>query len=187
MMPVCRVWFPVFPTNRRRSEPVIDFLPVFSPRHAACLLYSMPTTGPYKTRETLQVGDQGTHSKTLTEKDVFAFAEASGDFNPLHIDEEYARRSVFQHRVVHGILTAGIISTVLSSEIPGLGTIFVELHIRFLKPVYFGDTITATATVIEIINPKRVRLLVACVNSQGEDVAIGNAVVVPPAQTRILS
>ena len=137
------------------------------------------------TRATLAVGDTGTFSKTLTGDDVFAFANVSGDFNPLHVDEEYARRSVFEHRIVHGILTAGIISTVLGSEIPGVGTIFVELHIRFLKPVYLGETVTATATVTEIINPKRVRLLVACRNERGIDVAIGNAIVVPPPTTRL--
>ncbi|NOT01580.1 MAG: MaoC family dehydratase [Phycisphaerales bacterium] len=141
----------------------------------------------HRTRETLRVGDEGTFTKTITQSDVFAFADASGDYNPLHIDEEYARRSVFQQRIAHGILTAGIISTVLGSEIPGVGTIFVELQIRFLKPVYFGDTVTAVGKVIEIINPKRVRLLVACRNDKGQDVAIGNAVVIPPEKTRLLT
>jgi len=136
-----------------------------------------------RTRATLQVGDTGSFSKTITEEDVFAFADATGDFNPLHIDEEYARRTVFGHRIAHGILTAGIISTVLGGEIPGLGTIFVELHIKFLKPVYYGDTMTATATVTEIINPKRVRLMVACLNQKDEDVALGNAIVIPPKET----
>lgn len=140
-----------------------------------------------KTRATLKVGDRGTFTKIISEQDVFAFADVSGDFNPLHIDEEYAHRSVFKRRIAHGILTAGIISTVLGGDIPGLGTIFVELHIRFLKPVYLGDTVTATATVSEITNPKRVRLMVACLNQAGEDVAIGNAVVIPPAETTILS
>src|SRR5262245_38650703 len=94
-----------------------------------------------KTRETLREGDTGMFSKTVTEADVLAFAGASGDFNPLHIDEEYARKSVFGRRVAHGILTAAIISTVLGGEIPGLGTVFVELLIRFLKPVFLGDTV----------------------------------------------
>lgn len=142
--------------------------------------YPTPTT-----RQFIQVGDSARYTKTVTEQDVFAFADASGDHNPLHIDEAYARESVFGHRIAHGILTAGIISTVLGSDLPGLGTIFVELHIQFIKPVYIGDTVTATAYVMEIINPKRVRLLVACVNQQGEDVAIGNAVVIPPAQTQL--
>ena len=136
-----------------------------------------------RTRKTLSVGDKGAFTKTISETDVFAFADISGDFNPLHIDEEYARRSVFGRRIAHGILTAGIISTVLGADIPGLGTVFVELHIKFLKPVFLGDTVTATATVMEIVNPKRVRLMVACLNQQGEDVAVGNALVVPPKET----
>lgn len=140
-----------------------------------------------KTRDTIAVGDTGEFTKTITEEDVFSFAHVSGDFNPLHIDEEYARRSVFKHRVAHGILTSGIISTVLGSDLPGVGTIFVELHVRFLKPVYFGTTVTAMATVTEIINPRRVRLMVACRNEKGEDVAIGNAVVIPPEQTKVVT
>jgi len=140
-----------------------------------------------KTRATLKVGDRGEFAKRISEEDVVHFAGISGDHNPLHIDEEYARRSVFGRRIAHGILTAGIISTVLGGVIPGLGTIFVELHIRFLKPVYFDDVIRAVGTVTEIINPKRVRLMVACVNQKGQDVAIGNAVVIPPAETKLLT
>jgi 3-hydroxybutyryl-CoA dehydratase len=139
-----------------------------------------------KSRETLEVGDQGSFSKTISKKDVFRFADASGDFNPLHIDEEYARKSVFGRPVAHGILMAGIISTVLGTEIPGLGTIFVELNVRFLKPCYIGDTVKATATVMEFINPKRVRLLVACSGADGSDYAIGNAIVVPPKETKLI-
>ncbi len=140
-----------------------------------------------QTRETLKVGDRGQFSKTISQQDVFSFADVSGDHNPLHIDETYASKTIFKHRIVHGILTAGIISTVLGGEIPGIGTIFVELHIKFLKPVFVGDTVTATATVTEIVNPKRVRLLVACLNGKGEDVAIGNALVIPPESTKLLS
>ena len=146
----------------------------------------MPATMEMRTRETLAVGDQGSFTKVITEADVFAFAGISGDFNPLHIDAEYAKRTQFGQRIAHGILTAGIISTVLGGEIPGVGTIFVELQIRFLKPVFFGDTMTARATVMEIISPKRLRMMVACVNQHGDDVAIGNALVVPPRETRII-
>lgn len=138
-----------------------------------------------RTRPTLAVGDSGSFSKTLTEDDVFHFARISGDFNPLHVDEEYAARSIFKGRIAHGILTAGIVSTVLASEIPGVGTIIVEFQIRYLKPVYFGDTITATAVVSEIISPKRVRLVAYVTNQRGEDVAQGNVLVVPPKETRV--
>lgn len=139
-----------------------------------------------KPRETIELCDEGQYTKTITDRDVFRFADASGDYNPLHIDDAYAKNTCFGRRVAHGILTAGIISTVLGSEIPGLGTIFVELGIRFLKPVYINDTVTARAMVEEIISPKRIRMLVSCVNQQGEDVAIGNAIVVPPKETRVI-
>ncbi|MBK8270440.1 MAG: MaoC family dehydratase [Planctomycetes bacterium] len=139
-----------------------------------------------KPRATLELCDEGTFTKTISERDVFRFADASGDYNPLHVDDHYARNTIFGQRVAHGILTAGIISTVLASEIPGLGTIFVELAIKFLKPVFFNDTITARAMVEEIISPTRIRMLVACVNQKGEDVAIGNAIVIPPKETRVI-
>jgi 3-hydroxybutyryl-CoA dehydratase len=139
------------------------------------------------TRPTLAVGDFGSFTKSISESDVFAFADISGDFNPLHIDEEYAKRSVFGRRVAHGILIAGIISAVLGADIPGVGTVFVEIHIKFLKPVFLGDTVTATATVMEIVNPKRVRMMVACLNQQGEDVAVGNALIIPPKETVLQS
>ena len=139
--------------------------------------------------EQFSVGQVFEHSirRTVTEMDNVFFSAITHNPAPLHIDEEYARKSVFSRRVAHGILTAAIISTVLGGEIPGLGTIFVELQIRFLKPVFFGDTVTARATVTEIINPKRVRLMVACTNQHGEDVAIGSTIVIPPVQTRLIS
>lgn len=137
-------------------------------------------------RTTLVVGDRGRLSKVLTEVDVLSFANASGDRNPVHLDDDYARASIFGGRVVHGVLTAGLISAVLGGVLPGLGTIFTELHIKFLKPVYLGERVTAEAIVTEIINPKRVRLLVAARNEAGEDVALGNAVVVPPEHQQLI-
>ncbi|MCB9853929.1 MAG: MaoC family dehydratase [Phycisphaerales bacterium] len=137
-------------------------------------------------RKTLRVGDSGSFTKVISEKDIFRFADASGDYNPLHIDETYARNTRFGKRVAHGILTAGIISNVLGSDIPGIGTIFLQLQIRFYKPVYINDRITATAMVEEIIQPDRVRMLVSCTNQNGEDVAIGNAIVIPPKETEVI-
>jgi 3-hydroxybutyryl-CoA dehydratase len=145
----------------------------------------MSTTLP-PTRTELRIGDTASFAKQITDRDVFEFAFASGDFNPLHIDDEYARRTVFGRRIAHGILTAGVISSVLGRELPGVGTIFLELCIRFVKPVYLGDTITARATVSEFINPKRVRLVVSCINQDGCDVAVGSAIVVPPKNTRLI-
>lgn len=139
-----------------------------------------------RTRKTLSIGDSGCFSKTILDCDVDGFARVSGDFNPLHLDEEYARGTRFKRRIAHGLLSASVISTVLGTEIPGLGTIFRELHIRFDRPVYLGDTVTARAIVTEVINPKRVCLMVACVNQAGEDVALGHAIVVPPRETTLL-
>ena len=100
-------------------------------------LTMLPMENPpcsFRTRPTLQVGDKGSFTKTITEHDVFEFADASGDFNPLHVDEKYAKRTIFGTRVVHGILTAAIISTVLGGEIPGVGTVFVEFRTPFDIP-----------------------------------------------------
>ena len=146
----------------------------------------METNHVARSRAALQVGDRGAFTKTITETDVVHFADASGDCNPIHLDEDYARRTRFGHRIAHGLLSAGLISAALGTELPGLGTIFVELHIRFVKPVFLGDTVTANLMVSEIVNPKRVCLSVVCVNQRGEDVAVGQAVVVPPAQTQLV-
>lgn len=139
-----------------------------------------------KPRATLDIGDCDTFAKTITEADIFKFADVTGDYNPLHLDEAYARKTEYGRCVAHNIITASIISTVLSQKIPGLGTNFSQLEIMFLKPVYINDTITAKAMVEEIIDHRRVRMLVACVNQDGEDVAIGNAVVVAPEETVIM-
>jgi len=139
-----------------------------------------------QTRSTLAVGDSGTFTKVITEEDVLHFAAASGDFNPVHISEEYARTTRFGRRIAHGVLTAGVISTLLGAVIPGVGTVFVELHVRFLRPVFLGDTIKALGMVSQILNPARVCLMVASTNQEGRDVAIGHAIVIPPEQTRVL-
>ena len=136
-------------------------------------------------RPTISIGDSACFTKTITEADVVGFADASGDRNPLHLDEDYASRTRFGRRVAHGVLSAGMISAVLGNNLPGLGTIFVELSVRFVRPVFLGDTVTARAEVSEIAGPKRVRLLVSCANQRGEEVTVGHAVVVPPPGTRL--
>jgi len=138
-------------------------------------------------RRTLAVGDRGHLTKTMTFEDVAAFAEASGDNNPVHLDDDYARETAFGRRVVHGVLTAGLVSAVLGGVLPGLGTIFYELHIKFLKPVFLGESITAEAVVTEIVNPKRVLLAVAVYNQEDEVVANGTALVVPPEYQQLLA
>jgi 3-hydroxybutyryl-CoA dehydratase len=128
-------------------------------------------------RNDFQVGEQESFTKTVTENDVNTFAELIGDFNPLHVDEEFARKSRFGRRIAHGVFTAGLISAVLGNKLPGTGAIYLSQQIDFLAPVYFGDTITATAEVISWRPDKRIiTLKTDCYNQDEKQVATGKAV-----------
>ena len=134
-----------------------------------------------KTLKELQVGDQATYVKKITEKDVGMFAEVSGDFNPVHLDETYASHTMFKTRIAHGGLVSSLFSTVLGTKLPGEGTIYMEQDSRFIRPVYLDDTITATVEVDEIDEIKgRVRLKTIATNQKGEPVVSGFALVMPP-------
>lgn len=136
---------------------------------------------PGKSINELKVSDKAEFSKTISESDVYLYAGITGDFNPAHVDEEYARNTFFEGRIAHGMLTAGFISTVLANQLPGPGTIYVSQELRFLAPVRMGDTLTARAEVVEIIPEKnRVRLKTTCVIQDGTMVLEGEAVVSPP-------
>lgn len=129
----------------------------------------------------VQVGDSASLSKTITEQDIEAFARISMDDNPLHLDEAYARTSIFGGRVAHGLLVSSFISAVIARKLPGVGSIYLSQELQFLKPVFIGDTITATVTVEEIPKPSRVRLATTCTNQHGDTVVRGTALVKPPA------
>jgi 3-hydroxybutyryl-CoA dehydratase len=124
----------------------------------------------------LRVGATATYSKTVTEEDVERFAAVTGDVNPVHLDEAFAQTTRFGKRIAHGMLTAGLISTVLGTRLPGLGAIYVSQSLRFLRPVFIGDTVTAIAT-IESYDRDRGRMKVAtvCVNQGGQEVVTGEA------------
>jgi 3-hydroxybutyryl-CoA dehydratase len=137
-----------------------------------------------KTYEELEIGEEAGFTKTITETDVYLFAGISGDFNPLHLDESYAKNTVFGTRIAHGALPPSLIAPVLGMKLPGLGTILVEMTCRFRRPTYFGDTVTATATVAEKIEKTQwVRLTLKWTNQRGETIAEGEAVVAPPKKT----
>ena len=102
-----------------------------------------------KTFEELEIGMSHETSHVVTEDDVVAFANVSGDHNPLHMDEEYAKSTVFGERIAHGALSASYISAVLGNELPGPGSIFTDLNMRFKRPVKIGDTVIARAEIIE--------------------------------------
>ena len=133
------------------------------------------------TIDQLEVGQKASFTKTVTEADVYNFAGVTGDFNPAHMNEEYAKKTAFKTRIAHGMLSAGFISAVLGTKLPGPGTIYLNQDLRFTKPVQFGDTITATITVDELIKEKnRAILKTVCINQDGDVVVEGTAKVMPP-------
>ncbi|MBW1607642.1 MAG: MaoC family dehydratase [Deltaproteobacteria bacterium] len=134
-----------------------------------------------KTIDKLNIGDTAEFAKTVSESDIYLYAGITGDFNPAHINEDYAKNTFFKTRIAHGMLSAGFISTVIGNELPGTGSIYVKQDLRFLAPVRIGDTITARVEVIEIMDGKnRVRLKTVCVNQEGTQVLDGEAIVSPP-------
>ncbi|WXJ94941.1 hypothetical protein MCACP_14230 [Neomoorella carbonis] len=128
--------------------------------------------------EEIQVGDKATFSKTVTEADVYGFAGITGDFNPVHVDAEFAKNSLFKERVAHGILTAGFISAVLGTQLPGINTIYLKQELEFTAPVKIGDTVTAEAEVLSKRDDKKlITLKTTVTNQRGEVVVKGQALV----------
>ena len=129
----------------------------------------------------LSVGQSSSFGKTITEADILLFGGVSGDMNPVHFNEPYAAGTMFKKRIAHGMLSASLISTVLGMQMPGPGTIFLKLEIKFVAPVYLGDTVTATCTVAEKFEDKnRVRLECVVTNQEGKQVIVGEALGMPP-------
>ena len=129
----------------------------------------------------MKIGDSASFTKTVTDTDVYMFAGITGDFNPAHVNQVEAEKGMFGKRIAHGMLSAGFISAVLGTMLPGPGTIYMGQELRFTKPVAIGDTITATVTVAEmIIEKNRVILDTVCTNQKGEIVIKGKATVMPP-------
>lgn len=135
-----------------------------------------------KTYDELEIGQEASLSKTITETDVYLFAGISGDFNPLHLNEEFARKTPFKTRIAHGALPQSLIAPVLGMKLPGMGTIVVEIRCRFKAPTFFGDTVTAHARVMEKLEEKKwVRMALSWYNQRDELIAEGEAVVIPPS------
>ncbi|MGK2893079.1 MaoC family dehydratase [Klebsiella michiganensis] len=133
------------------------------------------------TIDQLTVGQTASFRKTITETDVINFASASGDMNPVHIDKLAGKESIFGDRVAHGLLVSGLISTVLGTRLPGNGTIYLGQEMKFTRPTYIGDTITATVEVENIDHEKnRIRLKTTCTNQDGVVVITGTATAMPP-------
>lgn len=131
--------------------------------------------------EAIVLNQSGTVTKTFSESDVIEFARVTGDQNPVHLNEEYAKTTMFQRRIVHGFFVGSLFSQIIGTNFPGLGTVYTFQSMKFTRPVYLNDTITATVSAKEIIVEKN-RVLLECVakNQQGEIVIIGEATVMPP-------
>ncbi|NIZ41113.1 MaoC family dehydratase [Entomospira entomophila] len=126
----------------------------------------------------LEVGMKASLSRTITEADIFAYAGVSMDFNPAHIDEESAKNGIFKKRIAHGMLSAGFISAILGTKLPGEGSIYMGQELKFTAPVYIGDTVTATCEIIELVPEKnRVILSTICTKQDGTEVITGKATV----------
>ena len=124
------------------------------------------------------IGTEASLSRTITEDDILLFAVVSGDKNPLHLDAEYAERSLFGKRIAHGFLIGSLISAVLGNDLPGPGSIYLGQTLRFLAPIHIGDTVTVTVKVVALREDKRiVTLHTNCTNQHGTLVLSGEATV----------
>ena len=127
----------------------------------------------------LKIGEVAEMSKTVTEKDILDYADMTGDYNPIHVDEEAAKKTIFGGRIAHGVYALGLVSAVLGTKMPGYGTIFLGQNVNYRLPIRIGDTIRAICEVSEIINEKKgiYRINTVCVNQNEEVVLDGDAVV----------
>ena len=134
-----------------------------------------------KSIDQIKVGDTAEFAKTVTETDIYLYAGITGDFNPAHVNEVYAKSTFFKTRIAHGMLTAGFISAIIANQLPGPGTIYLKQDLSFLAPVHIGDTITGRVEVLELIPEKnRVRIKTTCSNQDGVIVISGEELVSPP-------
>jgi len=133
--------------------------------------------------EDLEVGMQASHEKTVSESDITNFADISGDFNPVHMDEDYAVETFFKSRIAHGMLTASFISTVLGTKLPGHGSIYLSQTLRFLAPVRIGDTVKALARVVSLDMARRRAQFACFCEVNGKIVVEGEATVFVPSRT----
>ncbi|MDX1993380.1 MAG: MaoC family dehydratase [bacterium] len=130
---------------------------------------------------TYAIGATASRTKTFTDEDVRTFAAVSGDDNSVHLDEAYAATTPFKQRIVHGMLTASLISAVLGCDFPGVGTIYLGQNLSFKAPVYIGDTVTATVELVKFREDKRIATFrTTCTRSDGTVVIEGEAVVIAP-------
>ncbi len=132
--------------------------------------------------EDLAVGMESTLSKTVSEADIVAFANVSGDKNPVHLDADYAAKTMFKERIAHGMLSAAYISAVFGMQMPGPGAIYMSQTLNFKAPVKIGDTVVTTVKVTELV-PDKKRAKFDCVCAvNGKPVLVGEAMLMVPSR-----
>ena len=132
--------------------------------------------------EDIEMGMTRCIRKIITDRDIELFAEISTDHNPVHLDDDYARDTIFEGRIAHGMLTAGLISAVIGEQLPGHGTIYMSQNLKFLAPVRPGDLVYAEVKVVDmVIDKRRVKLNCRC-EVNGENVLVGEAMVLAPSR-----
>ena len=132
--------------------------------------------------EDIEMGMTRYIRKIITDRDIEQFAEISTDHNPVHLDDDYARDTIFEGRIAHGMLTAGLISAVIGEQLPGHGTIYMSQNLKFLAPVRPGDLVHAEVRVVDmVIDKRRVKLDCRC-EVNGKNVLVGEAVVLAPSR-----
>jgi 3-hydroxybutyryl-CoA dehydratase len=137
-----------------------------------------------KTFDQLAIGDTASVTRTIAARDIDLYAELTDDYNPVHMDEAYAKTTVFGGRIAHGTITLGLIAPVIGMKLPGQGSVLLEITSKFFKPVKIGDAITASATVSGKDEQRRnISMTLRFVNQRGEEVALGEARVKPPKAT----
>ena len=144
----------------------------------------LATAGKAKFFEDLSVGQEASMSRTVGEADIVAYAALSGDYNPVHLDRDYAAQTIFKERIAHGILSAGYISALFGMQLPGPGAIYISQTLNFKGPVKIDDHVVTTVKLVELIPEKR-RAKFDCVCSvAGKAVLTGEAVLMVPARPK---
>lgn len=134
------------------------------------------------TYDELNIGDTATYSRTLTEDELILFAAVSGDVNPVHLDRDFAQKSMFKERIAHGMWSGALISAGLATVMPGPGTIYLEQSLNFKRPVKLEDTLTVKLTVLQKEARNRVTIQCLVVNQNGDTVVTGDAKVIAPTE-----
>jgi len=128
----------------------------------------------------IEVGATASFEKTISEADVYSFAGVTGDFNPAHVNQRWAEASKFGTRVVHGMLTGSLFSTVFGTQLPGPGSIYISQTLTFTAPVLLGDTVMATVRLAEKLEKGRLRFECRATKADGTVVVEGEAILLPP-------